>query len=230
MSNPLRIALVGATGMIGRAIMEQAIGRDHIRLLAIARRHVPLPKGARMEMIIAEANSWGEIITNVKPDVVICALGTTMKKAGRDEAAFREVDEALVLAMARAANVAGVPHFISVSAVGADAMSRIFYSRVKGEVEEALRKIAPPRLDVLRPGLLRGKRQDDLRIGEKISIVLSPLIDLCLQGDARKYRSISASDMAAAALFLAQTKTRGRYSYEHDELIRNAKAWARMGE
>ena len=107
MSEPLRVALVGSTGLIGGEVMHLSVGREDIRLVAIARREAPLPAGARMEMFVADPAKWGEVFEAIRPTAVICALGTTIKTAG-SQAAFRAVDFDANLAVARAAVAAGV--------------------------------------------------------------------------------------------------------------------------
>jgi len=180
MSDALRIALVGATGLVGSAVIAQCVGREDLRLTGIARRETPLPRGIRMELFVADSAKWGEVIEAVRPKAMICALGTTRKKAGGDEAAFRAVDQQLVLDTARAAHALGVERFVHVSSVGADPMSKAFYLRVKGEVERDLAKVGFTRLDILRPGLLRGRRRDDHRTAERLGIAAAPLANLVL--------------------------------------------------
>ena len=92
MSEPVRIALVGATGLIGMSLIRLAVGRSDIRIIGIARREAALPPGARMEMLIAPVEGWGDAIAAARADVLVSALGTTWKKAGQDEAAFRSQD------------------------------------------------------------------------------------------------------------------------------------------
>ncbi len=215
-----RVVLVGATGLIGRAVIRQAVGLDGIRLAAIARRRIPLPMGARMEMFVADTGHWAETIEALRPHVVVCALGTTWQKAGKDEDAFRAVDEALVLEVARAAKAAGVRHFIVVSSAGADRSSRHLYLQVKAEVEEALARLRFERLDILRPGLLRGRREDDPRPAERLAILASPLLDLFLHGKYREYRSIGAAQLADVILLLCREKPGGRFLHDHDSLHR----------
>ena len=222
MSEALRIALVGATGLIGGEVMQLAVGREDVRLVAVARREAPLPAGARMEMFVAEPDKWGEVFEAVRPTAVICALGTTWKKAGRDEAAFRAVDHDLVLATAKAAKDQDVERFIVVSSAGADAMSKAFYLRTKGQVESELGKLRFKRLDVLRPGLLRGKRSADRRLLERIGILASPVTDLLLHGPRQGYRSIAAETVARAALALAMRKAAGRFVHDNDAILRAA--------
>lgn len=222
MSEPLRVALVGATGLIGATLIARAVDRTGYRLTAIARREVALPEGARMELLVADPAKWGDAIAAVDASAIVIALGTTWRAAGKDEAAFRAVDERLVLDCARAAKAAGVRQCIVVSSVGAARASRNFYLRVKGEVELALDQLKFERLDILRPGLLRGKRDGDRRIGERLAMLASPITDRFLVGGARKYRSVRATTVADAILALVMQKPRGRFIHEHDAIRRAA--------
>jgi len=226
MSEPLSIALVGATGLIGRAVKEQVIGREHlVNLTAIARRESPLPQGVKMRMIIAKPGRWGEVIDEVRPQAMICALGTTWKRAGKDEEAFRAVDQELVLNTAREAKEKGVERFVIVSSTSADVSSKYMYMRVKGEVERELNTMGFKRLDILQPGLLKGKRIDDPRLGEGLGQVLSPIIDPFLHGRLRDMRSIRAETVAQAALALASRKAGGRFWHRNEAIIRAAREW-----
>ncbi|GAA0763240.1 uncharacterized protein YbjT (DUF2867 family) [Erythromicrobium ramosum] len=227
---PVRIALVGATGLVGRRVIEIASAGDEVRIVGIARREVPLPPGARMEMFVAEPAKWGEVLDAVRPRALICALGTTWKKAGRDEAAFRAVDHDLVLATAETAKRAGVPNMVVISAAGADARSKSLYMRVKGETEEALSRVGFKRLDILHPGLLRGTRTDDLRFAERAAIIAAPLIDPLLSGSWQRFRSIDAGLVAEAALGLALRRAGGRFTHDNEAMRRAAREWRRLGE
>lgn len=224
MSEPLRIAVVGATGLVGRSLIELCVGRADVRLAAIARREMPLPAGATMEMFVADPNKWGEVIEAVRPQVLVSALGTTWRKSGKDEAAFRAVDQQLVLDTARAARAHGVERMITVSSVGADATSKTFYLRVKGEVERDLAKAGFKRLDILRPGLLKGPRGEDRRIGERAAIIASPVADLLLHGTFRQYRSIPGRVVAEGILALALKSTQGRFVHDNDAIRRAARS------
>jgi uncharacterized protein YbjT (DUF2867 family) len=203
--------------------MEAAVGRSDMRLVALTRREAPMPPGARMEMMVSDPPRWDEAVALIRPDAAICALGTTWRKAGRDEAAFRKVDEELVLRVARAALTAGVRNFVFVSSVGADPNSKTLYLRVKGEVEARLRKLGFHRLDILRPGLLRGPRAGDLRPAELAGRLAGPLANLFLHGRYRQYRAISARLVACAALQCTREKPRGVFPHDHDSVLRLAK-------
>ena len=222
MSDPIRIALVGATGLVGGHIVELCVGREDVRLVALARREVPLPKGARMEMFVADPDRWGDVFEAVRPDVLISVLGTTWKKSGEDEEAFRAVDQHLVLGTARAALRHEVRRMVTISSVGADAFAKTFYLKVKGEVDRELRAMAFKRLDVLRPGLLVGKRDGDRRVLERTGIAASPLANLFLHGPYRRFRAIKALDVAKAALAAARKPAPGKFVYENDAIARLA--------
>ncbi|WP_435202636.1 NAD(P)H-binding protein [Qipengyuania sp. 902] len=230
MSDALRIVLVGATGLLGGKVMEACVGREDVRLSAIARREARLPKGIRMELFVAEPAKWGEVVEAIKPKAMICALGTTWKKSGEDEAAFRAVDQDLVLSVAEAARTQGVERFVHVSSVGAAIASKNFYLKVKGEVERDLTKLRFGRLDILRPGLLRGKRSNDRRPGERIGIAAAPFVNLMLHGGLHQYRAIRAETVADAALALARRAARGRFIHDNDAIMRAAKTLPRLDE
>jgi uncharacterized protein YbjT (DUF2867 family) len=223
MSKPTRIALVGASGLIGQSLIRLGVGRADFRIIAIARSEVPLPPGARMEVLVADPAGWGNAIAAANADVLVCALGTTWAKSGKDEAAFRSVDHDLVLACGKAVKAAKIRQMIAISSVGADVASKNFYLRVKGETEQALGKLGIPRLDIVRPGLLRGSRANDRRIGERAAIAVSPLTDLLLHGALRKYRSIRGETIAQAVIGLTREAMAGRFVYEHDAIVRAAR-------
>lgn len=222
---PVRLALVGATGLIGSRLIEISSAGEECRIVGIARREVPLPKGARVEVFVAEAEKWGEIFEAVRPRALISALGTTWKKAGRDEAAFRAVDQDLIVATAKAAQAAGVPNMVLVSAAGADPNAKSLYMRVKGETEAMVSKVGFKRLDILRPGLLRGERQDDWRLAERLALMASPVIEPFLPAKWAQYRSIEADVVAEAALFLAQRRAQGRFTHDNEAMKRAARDW-----
>lgn len=216
----LRVVLVGATGLVGRAVMDRAVGLHRIRLAAIARRRISLPAQARMEMFVADTGHWAETIHALRPHAVICALGTTWRKTGESETEFRAVDEGLVLHVAHAAKAAGARQFIAVSSAGADIASRHFYLRVKAQMEEQLSRVGFNRLDMLRPGLLKGRRVADPRPLERLMMVASPLIDPFLRGKYAPYRSISDRRLADAILGLLGQKPAGRFVHDNEAIER----------
>lgn len=133
--------------------------------------------------------------------VFIC-LGTTRKKTP-DEAQYQYIDRDLPIAIARSAREGGSANLQVVSAIGADAASRVFYNRTKGEMEEGVKQAFPSGpLLFYQPGLLLGPRVEN-RTGERIGEWIFAMADPFLRGRASKYRSIHARDVARAMLFAA---------------------------
>ena len=225
MTDIATILLVGATGMIGAAIVDQA-GGARPGLHCLARR--PLAHSA-IPTTIAPPADWPAVIARLAPATLICALGTTRAQAGSD-AAFRAVDHDLVIAVAQAAHVAGTRHMIGVSSVGASAASRSLYLRTKGEVEQRLSSIGFDRLDLIRPGLLVGDRTGPRRTGEALAMTLGPVTDRLLHGGLRRYRSIAATTVARSIWTLCAVDDRGRdllkvhgtFIHYHDDIVRLA--------
>ncbi|HEX2793101.1 MAG TPA: hypothetical protein VHN58_01605, partial [Croceicoccus sp.] len=104
--------------------------------------------------------------------------------------------------------------------VGADAFAKNFYLRTKGEIEDAVKKQNFRRVDILRPGLLRGARGGELRRAERLAMIAAPVADLLLHGQYRRFRSVQASDVARAILALAGAKADGRFVHDNDGIWR----------
>ena len=178
-----------------------------------------------MEMFVASPDIWGEVLAGVRPRALICALGTTWKKAGKDEAAFRAVDQDLIVRTAKAAKEAGIDNMVLISSAGADPASKTLYLKVKGETERLVSQVGFKRLDILRPGLLKGERQDDFRLVERLSVALTPLLEPLLPEKYAAFRSIAAELVAQAALNLSLRKAAGRFTHDYEAMRRAAREW-----
>jgi uncharacterized protein YbjT (DUF2867 family) len=212
----MKIAMIGATGLIGRQLWP-LLERRH-DLLVLGRR----PSGARREKL-GFMEEWPLLLEQVTIDVAISTLGTTRKKAGSWEA-FEAVDRHALLAFARAARSAGARHFLTVSSSGADPASRSPYLRLKGEVEEELSAIGFERLDILRPGLLLGERPNDPRLLERLGILADPVTRLFLRGSLDRYAGIEAEAVARAMATLIERPGPGRSRYHNREIGQLARA------
>jgi uncharacterized protein YbjT (DUF2867 family) len=207
--------LIGATGLIGRLLADRllAAGAEiHALLRRPAGRNAP-----NWHEHVGPPEAWPALARTIGGEVAVSALGTTWRAAGSDQA-FRAVDFDMVVAFARAAREAGVKHMILASSVGADARSRAFYLRVKGEVEQALAALAFDRLDIIRPGLLRGERGTDRRLKERIAIAISPAVNLLLRGRLDRYAAIDATIVADAIMVLAREAAPGSFVHHNRDL------------
>ena len=190
----LRIAVAGATGLVGRCLVQQLCAEPSVDTVhALARR----PLDWAHPKLVMHVVNFAALPALPPLDAVYLALGTTIKIAG-SQAAFRAVDFDANLAVARAAQAAGARRAGLVSAMGANAKSSVFYSRIKGELEDALAALGFDALVIARPSMLRGDRAalgQPVRAGElrwaRLDALLRPLIPANL-------RAIDAADVAAA--------------------------------
>lgn len=195
MTNRIAI-LAGATGLVGGRILAGLLADPRVAAVhSLGRKVLPIqhPK------LTAHVVDFAALPALPAADEVYLALGTTIKIAG-GQAAFRAVDFDANLAVARAALAAGARHLGLVSAMGADARSNVFYSRVKGELEKALEQMPFNSMVIARPSMLVGDRNalgQPSRRGElwatKVSEVLGFLIPL-------NYKPIAAEAVAKALL------------------------------
>jgi uncharacterized protein YbjT (DUF2867 family) len=195
---PRRIALAGASGLVGRALLAQALkAASQDRLHLVVRRSI---EGiAESPRVTQQPVDFAALPALPPLHEAWCALGTTIRQAG-SEAAFRAVDFDAVLAFARAVQQAGASRFAVVSALGADPGSRVFYNRVKGEMEQALAGLGFATLVIARPSLLIGDRAalgQPSRLGERLAQAVSaPLARLI----PARVRPIKAETVARGML------------------------------
>jgi len=192
---PPRTALiVGATGLVGGECLRRLLAHAAwSTVIALTRRDIGgvCPKLRQLVTDFAALESHRDQLV---ADHVFCALGTTMRKAG-SRAAFREVDLEYPLRLARLARANGATHYSLVSAVGADRRSLFYYSRVKGDVEDALIGMDWPSLAIFRPSVIEGER------GE--SRPLERLSGRLLRLAPPAWRPVAAGDIAAAMIAVA---------------------------
>ena len=187
----MKLILLGATGLVGSHVLDMAIADERVdEVIAPARRPIPERPGLFAPQVdfdhLPEDAPWW------RAEAVICALGTTMKKAGSREA-FRRVDYHYPLEVARLARRRGVPTFVLNSAMGADSGSRFFYNQVKGALERDLQAVGFDSLTLVRPGLIGGEREE-FRLGEHTATLVLGALGPVLP---RKWRINPAARIAA---------------------------------
>jgi uncharacterized protein YbjT (DUF2867 family) len=220
----MRTALVaGGTGLVGRYLLDMLTGAgDYDRVMAVGRRPLAVAHPKLVE-VITPMDALDRLAEPLRGDDAFCCLGTTMKRAGSREA-FRAVDQGAVLAFAWAAQRGGARRFFTVSALGADAESRVLYNRVKGETEVALGVLGFATLGIFRPGLLRGPREE-FRLGERVGAAALALVEPLMLGGARRYRSIHAATVARAMVRASFAPgARGAQVFENEEIAELGRA------
>ena len=206
------LLIAGATGLVGGIALSQALADPRIsHVTALTRSALPRhPKLSNpivdFEALPLDADWW-------RCDAVICALGTTRAKAGSD-AAFIRVDHDYPLAVASAARAKGATTFALVSALGADAGSRLLYNRTKGAVEASIAALDYPSFTIVRPGLIGGER-DEFRAAERVSEAILRLLGPVLP---RGWRISPAENIASALIEAAVARNPGRHVIAAAEL------------
>ncbi|MEJ2633942.1 MAG: oxidoreductase [Calditrichia bacterium] len=185
------------------------------RVTAITRRPLDLTH-PKLENAVIDFEHLEKEIGDVKSDHIFCCLGTTIKKAG-SQGAFRKVDFSYPLQLAKIGAGNGASQFLLISAMGANPQSRLFYNRVKGEVEEAVSKIDVYGIQIFRPSLLLGRREE-FRLGEKLGEFFMGVFSPLMIGNLRKYRPIRAKDVARGMVEIAKTELKGVNIFESDKI------------
>lgn len=213
--------LAGSTGLVGGHILGLLLRDEGVRaVIALVRRPLEI-EHAKLTSCVVDFERLAESAGPSKAEDVYCCLGTTIKAAG-SRAAFRRVDFEYVVALAGLAASSGATRFLVVSSAGANPRSPLFYSRVKGEMEEAVSKLPIPAVHVFRPSFLAGERKES-RPGERAAIVLAKTFSFALVGPLAKVRPIEARIVARAMLAAAGRGETGRSVYESAEIERMGK-------
>lgn len=224
-SNPgemKRVLLCGATGLVGRECLRLLLADPAFeRVVVLTRRALTsdMTSGvdaAKLDVHVIDFDHLSAHVDLFRVDQILCALGTTIKQAGSRER-FRQIDLGYPSAIARMGIEQGAKHFLLVSAVGASARSRVFYNRVKGELEEAVFALPYRSTTVVRPSLLVGERSPS-RLGEEIAKRLSFLMPA-------KYKPVSAVTVATALIEMAKADQPGRRLLESAEIPSVAKVY-----
>lgn len=210
----MTVALAGATGMVGALALRRLLAAA-TDVVVLARRP-PEVTDPHLRVLTTDFSDLVPL-PPVPVRAAISALGTTIKKAGSQDA-FRAVDHHAVVAFASWARRGGAQTFVLVSSVGADAGARTFYLRVKGEVERDVAALGFARVVVLRPSMLLGERTES-RPGEAVMRVVFPVLNPLLAGPLRRYRGISADAVAAAAVAAAEDAPAGVSIWETDRIL-----------
>ena len=184
--------VIGSTGLIGKKLIFELAKKDS-EVIVIARRSISnLPEN--VSLLDINFDDFLENGSLPSCDHIYICLGTTIKKAG-SQSEFKKVDFDYCVSFARKAREAGATKISLVSSVGANPHTKNFYLKTKGEVEEEIKKIDFQVINIFRPSLLLGRREES-RFLEKIGQNLSSFINLFLIGYFRKYRSIKSSNIA----------------------------------
>ena len=212
--------IVGASGLVGQALLQALLeSDDYSRVIAAGRRPL-VCSHPKLDAAVVEFRRIRDYARDLNAHDVYCTIGTTLKQAG-SRAAFRRVDFDYCLGVARLARDMNARNFVGISSVGANPEARFFYTRVKGELEEAVAALGLRRYFFVRPSLLRGLRTRP-RLSEQLSMAAARLARPLLLGRLARYRPIDVTDVARAMMALALGPTQLSGPVESDALMRIA--------
>ena len=208
------VLILGATGQVGQALLLLALQHPEIsRVVAPTRR--PLPPHANLDNPLVDFEELPEDAAWWKSDLTLCALGTTLRQT-KSKAGFYRVDHDYVLAAAKLARRAGTPAFGLISSLGADASSRVFYLKVKGETEQALGTLDFVALVIARPSLLIGGTRASTRPLEAFGLFLGKHLASLLP---RHYRAVTTLQVARTLLEAGLHAPAGVHVIESEQLL-----------
>jgi uncharacterized protein YbjT (DUF2867 family) len=213
---PQRTALIaGATGLVGSLCLKQLLDDpDYAQVISFSRRPASEPHPKLVQKLVDFDNL--SQLAPIAANDAFCAMGTTNAKAGSQEA-YRKIDVGYSKAFAEFALAGGAQHFALVSSVGANARSRAFYLRTKGELEEAVKAMRFASVNTFQPGFLMGSRAER-RAGEGVALALARALQFVFIGGLSKYRPIEASTVAAAMIAAVKRAEPGRHTYLFDDM------------
>ncbi|MBK7867569.1 MAG: NAD(P)H-binding protein [Ignavibacteriales bacterium] len=194
----MKAIVIGATGLIGNKLVRQLLAKDEYdQVVTLVRKSSGLSNKKLEEVVINfdEPSSYSKYLTG---DVLFCALGTTIKKAG-SQAAFRKIDFQYVVDFASVAAKNGIKRFSVVSSLGSKSDTSNFYLRTKGEMEKAIALLSFESVYIFRPSLLLGDRQET-RTGEKIAEFFFKIIGFVFVGKLKRYKPVQGSAVAKAMI------------------------------
>lgn len=205
--------VAGASGLVGTALVRLLLESPQYDQVHILVRKEMMQQHPKLVQHVVDFELLAEQTLDFTAEDAFCALGTTIAKAG-SRPAFIRVDHDYVVAFAEKSLELGATGLFVVSSMGANARSMAFYNRVKGQMEEVVKKMKFPRMGIFRPSLLLGNRMEK-RTGEQIAAWVMRRLDFMFPV---KYKAIPADKVAARMVELALRSEPGLFVLESDEI------------
>ncbi|HEY6915067.1 MAG TPA: NAD(P)H-binding protein [Paludibacter sp.] len=200
--------VIGGTGMVGTQLIKQLIeDKNYSEVVSLVRRASGISDPKLNEQVINfdQPDSWKALITG---DVLFSTLGTTIAQAKTKDAQYK-VDFTYQYNVAKIAAANGVPSYVLVSSAGATSKSKVFYSNMKGQLEDAVKLLPFKVISIIRPGQLAGERTEK-RTAEKIA--LSIMYGLNKIGLFQRFKPIQGWQVAQSMIRAAEKQQSGSYT------------------
>lgn len=211
----------GATGLVGKELIFELLeDADFPKVTAVVRKTLPFSNPKLEQIIESDFTNLDHLSVQIDADVFFCCIGTTIKKAGSQDA-FKKVDLDIPVAIARLADSLRVSNLVIISSLGVNAQTSNFYLKTKAEMEQQVQATYHGNLKIVRPSFLLGNRTE-YRPVEKIAGVVAKVLSVVMIGPLAKYKGIEAWDVARAMIQTINLP-KERIIVESDELQRMAK-------
>ena len=215
-SKKIEVAVFGATGLIGRELVECLNQFSEFKKINLVLRSPLKINDGKVKIHKIDLFKKSEIFNSIKTSkVVFITIGTTMSRVKGDKKIYKRIDFGITKDIADSCKELGVEKLILVSSSGADLKSKSFYLNLKGKIEKYVTDINLKSIYILRPSLLLGKRSEK-RFGEKLAQIIMPRISFLMPS---KYKPIEAKSVARAMAQLSKTETKGVKVFHYKEIV-----------
>lgn len=216
----LTAVVLGATGLVGEQLVQQLLNDPAFsKVRILVRRPVKLSH-PKLEVEILNFDNLIEYRRKLNcGDCIFCCIGTTQKKVKGDKNAYRKIDVDIPVNAAKMGKDAGFTKYLLVSAVGADAHSKNFYLRLKGEVEREIADLKFNSFHAFRPSILFGERKE-FRLAESLGKGVMQGLSRLFIGNLKKYKGIEGADVARAMVAAAKSDGKGMYVHHYDDIMK----------
>lgn len=195
--------ILGATGLTGSILLEKLIADERYESVKLFSRKQSSIKSSKISEFIVDLQNFHSFSADFIGDEVFCCIGTTASKT-KDKKAYHAIDFGIPVAAAKLSKQNGISTFIVISSMGADASSAIFYSKTKGEMEDAVLNEQIAKTHILRPSLIGGER-NEFRFGEKIGKIAMSILSPLFVGSLQKYKIIHPEKIVNCMIQLANS-------------------------
>ncbi|HUH25800.1 MAG TPA: NAD(P)H-binding protein [Flavobacterium sp.] len=211
----MKVLLIGATSATGKFVLQHLIKDERIDEIVVFVRKITGINSTKLKEVVVDFDRLADYKEWMQGNVAISCLGTTLKQAGSKEKQWL-VDHDYQLEFARLTKENGVSHFILLSAIGVSETSSFFYNRMRGSLENAVKKLQFPRLDLLRPSILIRPNSD--RLGEKVSEKILKLLNTV--GILKSYQPIHVQDLAKVMQDLIFVSDSDVFTHEVKDILK----------
>ena len=211
-----RAIIIGASGLIGKELLTLLLNHQEFESIKVYVRKPLNIQHHKLTEIITDFSNIQELSNSIDGDVILCCLGSTKSKTP-NLIDYRKIDHDYPLFFAKEGLKNGLKQFHLISALGADAKSSNFYTKMKGETEDELKQLSIPSIYIYQPSFLSGNRTENRPL-EKVVLFVMKLIDPLLVGGLVKYQSINAITVAKAMINESIKNKKGIFVHKSDQI------------